>query len=92
MKCRMLSAAVLLGTVVPGALTARAQAPAAAAKAPEPSQAAVLAENTVFRANVAYGSGRKATARRLFAAREPLGLPSSFSFTAESGRGMTRRT
>ena len=56
---RTLSTVVLLSTVALAALAAEAQTPAAAAKAPEPSQAAVLAENTVFRANVCYGTDEK---------------------------------
>ena len=59
MICRTLSAAVLFSSIALAALTAGAQAPPARTKAPEPSQAAVLGENTVFRASVAYGTDEK---------------------------------
>ena len=58
MFCRTLSTALLV-TVAGAAFPAHAQTPAAAAKTPEPSQAAVLAENTVLRADVSYGTDEK---------------------------------
>ena len=74
MTYRRLSAALLLGIVALVALAAEAQTPAAAAKPPEPSQVAVLAENTVFRGNVAYGSDDK---QRLdvYSPRGAVGVP-----------------
>ena len=59
--------------------------------ASRPSQAAVLAENSVLHADEPYG---KDDLQRLdvYAPRGPGRLPSSFSCMEASGRGGTRRT